>query len=110
MNRRLFLKALAAVSGGAILPQTVSLSSLSSMYKQANAAINYTSVNISDISVPRVMPQIINIFLYGGPSELAGNLSNIADIEQKSQTKYTDFFPGIVDPQSATTDGLVTFE
>jgi len=108
MNRRLFLKALAAVGGGAIIPQTVSLSSLSSMYKQANAAINYTSVNISASSVPSVMPQIINIFLYGGPSELAGNLSNIADIEQNSQSKYTDFFPGIVDSQDVATDGLVT--
>lgn len=105
MNRRLFLKALASVTGGAILPQTVSFSSLSSMYKQANAAINYTSVNIN---APSVMPQIINIFLYGGPSELAGNLSNIADIEQNSQSKYTDFFPGILDPQNVATDGLVT--
>jgi hypothetical protein len=108
MNRRLFLKALASVTGGAILPQTVSLSSLSSMYKQANAAINYTSVNINASSVPSVMPQIINIFLYGGPSELAGNLSNIADIEQNSQSKYTDFFPGILDPQDVATNGLVT--
>jgi hypothetical protein len=105
MNRRLFLKALAAVGGGSILPQTFSLSS---MYKQANAAISYSSVNISASTVPSVMPQIINIFLYGGPSELAGNLSNIADIEQSSQSKYTDFFPGILDPQDVTTDGLVT--
>ena len=105
MNRRLFLKALAAVGGGSIIPQTFSLSS---MYKQANAAISYSSVNISASTVPSVMPQIINIFLYGGPSELAGNLSNIADIEQKSQTKYTDFFPGILDPQDVATDGLVT--
>jgi len=101
MNRRLFLKALATVTGGAILPQTVSLSSLSSMYKQANAAINYTSVNLN---APSVMPQVINIFLYGGPSELAGNLSNIADIEQNSQSKYTGFFPGILTPQGQPSD------
>lgn len=105
MNRRLFLKALAAVGGGSILPQTFSLSS---MYKQANAAIDYTSVNISASSVPSVMPQIINIYLYGGPSELAGNLSNIVDINQKSQNKYTDFFPGILDPQAPMTNGSVT--
>lgn len=105
MNRRLFLKALAAVGGGSILPQTFSLSS---MYKQANAAISYSSVDISASTVPSVMPQIINIFLYGGPSELAGNLSNIADIEQNSQSKYTDFFPGILAPQDVATDGLVT--
>ncbi|MBE9564143.1 MAG: hypothetical protein IMF17_02780 [Proteobacteria bacterium] len=105
MNRRLFLKALAAVGGGAILPQTFSLSS---MYKQANAAINYSAVNITASSVPPILPQIINVFLYGGPSELAGNLSNIADIEANSQSKYTDFFQGILDPQDVATDGLVT--
>ena len=105
MNRRLFLKALAAIGGGAILPQTFSLSS---MYKQANAAINYSAVNITASSVPPVMPQIINVFLYGGPSELAGNLSNIVDIEANSQSKYTDFFPGLLDPQAPTTNGSVT--
>ena len=102
MNRRMFLKALASVSGASIIPQTFSLSS---MYRQANAGINYSSLNVTP---PAVMPQIINIFLYGGPSELAGNLSNIADIEANSQSKYTDFFPGILDPQSPTTNGLVT--
>ena len=102
MNRRMFLKALASVTGASIIPQTFSLSS---MYREANAAIPYSSLNVNP---PAIMPQIINIFLYGGPSELAGNLSNIADIEQNSQSKYTDFFPGILDPQSPTTDGLVT--
>lgn len=108
MNRRLFLKALAAVSGGAIMPQSFSLSS---MYKQANAAIDYSSVNILDTSVPGVMPQVINVFLYGGPSELAGNLSNIVDINTNSQSKYTDFFPGILEPQALAdpmSDGSVT--
>jgi hypothetical protein len=98
----MFLKALASVTGASIIPQTFSLSS---MYRQANAGVTYSSLNVTP---PAIMPQIINVFLYGGPSELAGNLSNIADIEQSSQSKYTDFFPGILDPQSATTDGLVT--
>ncbi len=101
----MFLKALAAVGGASIIPQTFSLSN---MYRQANAAINYSAVNISASTVPDIMPQVINIFLYGGPSELAGNLSNIADIEQNSQSKYTDFFPGILDPQAPGTDGSVT--
>lgn len=105
MNRRMFLKALASVCGASVIPQTFSLSS---MYKQANAAIDYSSVNISASSVPAVMPQVINLFLYGGPSELAGNLSNIVDIEQNSQTKYTNFFPGILDAQAPTTNGSVT--
>jgi len=95
MNRRMFLKALAAVSGASIIPQTFSLSS---MYRQANAGVTYSSLNVTP---PAVMPQIINIFLYGGPSELAGNLSNITDIEQNSQNKYSDFFPDILVPQTA---------
>jgi len=106
MNRRMFLKALASVTGASIIPQTFSLSH---MYRQANAAINYSAVNIP--VVPDIMPQVINIFLYGGPSELAGNLSNITDIEQNSQSKYTDFFPGILEPQNLTdntSNGSVT--
>jgi len=98
----MFIKALASVTGASIIPQRFSLSS---MYREANAAIPYSTLNVNP---PAVMPQVINIFLYGGPSELAGNLSNIADIEQNSQSKYTDFFPGISEPQSLTTNGLVT--
>ncbi len=105
MNRRIFLKTLAAAGGATILPQSFSLSS---MYKNADAAINYAAINMNASSVPVVMPQVINIFLYGGPSELAGNLSNIANIEQNSETKYADFFPGILDPQSLAGNGLVT--
>ncbi len=109
MNRRMFLKALASVTGASIIPQTFSLSS---MYRQADAAISYASV---PVTAPAVMPQIINIFLYGGPSELAGNLSNIADIEANSQSKYLPFFPGILTQQGeasgnsgANLDGSVT--
>ena len=40
-------------------------------------------------------PQIIHIFLYGGPSELAGNLTNIEDIMLNSQNAYPgSFVPG----------------
>ncbi len=105
MNRRTFLKILAAAGIAPIMPQ---VSSLTTMYKNASAAIDYSKVNINAGSVPSVMPQVINLFLYGGPSELAGNLTNIVDIEQNSQTKYTDFFPGIVAPQATATGGQVT--
>lgn len=96
MNRRTFLKILAAAGIAPIIPQ---VSSLSSMYKKANAAIDYSAINITASSVPSVMPQVINLFLYGGPSELAGNLSNIVDINQSSQTKYDKFFTGILEQQ-----------
>ena len=105
MNRRIFLKALASITGAAVIPQTFTLSS---MYTQANASIDYKLLNITDASIPDIMPQVINLYLYGGPSELAGNLSNIANIELNSQSKYTDFFPGILDPQAVGTNGSVT--
>ena len=37
-------------------------------------------------------PQMIHIFLYGGPSELAGNLTNIEDIMLDSQNAYPSSF------------------
>jgi hypothetical protein len=46
------------------------------------------------------MPQIIHIFLYGGPSELAGNLTNMADIAANSQNPY----PAAIDPNSSGSD------
>jgi len=36
--------------------------------------------------------QTIMIFLYGGASELAGNLTNYADFKDLSDTKYEDYF------------------
>ncbi len=39
--------------------------------------------------------QTIMIFLYGGPSELSGNISNIEAIKQASQSNYESYFRGI---------------
>ncbi|MGD8992235.1 MAG: DUF1501 domain-containing protein [Desulfobacterales bacterium] len=49
---------------------------------------------------PAMMPQIIHIFLYGGPSELAGNLTNIEEIAANSQNPY----PASLDPDNANND------
>ncbi len=51
-------------------------------------------------SPPAVMPQIIHVFLYGGPSELAGNLTNIEDIAANSQNPY----PAALDPNNPNND------
>jgi len=104
MNRRVFLKALAALTGASIIPQNFT----GSMYRKANAAIDYSAL---DITAPNIMPQVINVFLYGGPSELSGNLTNIADIQVNSQMSYLDFFPGLLDPQNLgdmMSDGSIT--
>ena len=88
MNKRNFLKSVAALGGSAMLPS--SLNPLA-MYKTASAAVNYSGATVV---APAVMPQVINIFLYGGPSELSGNLTNIQDIENNSQNSYAAAFGG----------------
>jgi hypothetical protein len=101
MKRRDFLK-YAGISGASVfVPSSLNLVSL---YKNANAAVQYDQASI--ITPPAVMPQVINIFLYGGPSELAGNLTNIADIENNSQNSYENVFNGITQPTSG--GGLIT--
>ncbi len=39
--------------------------------------------------------QTIVIFLYGGASELGGNLTNIEEIKQNSQSNYDSYFRGV---------------
>ena len=92
MKRRNFIKSVGAVGASALLPSTWPTAyNMSTMYKAASAAVNYTGVQIA---APTVMPQVINIFLYGGPSELSGNLTNIADIDLNSQNSYAAAFGG----------------
>ena len=86
MKRRTFIKSMGAVSASAFMPSAFKLST---MYKNASAAVNYAGANVT---APAVMPQVINIFLYGGPSELSGNLTNIQDIENNSQNSYANAF------------------
>ncbi len=87
MKRRNFLKFASSAVAAKIVPVSLGISALA---QQAQAeSPNYGAVNVS---APVVMPQIINIFMYGGASELAGNLSNIEDINTNSQNAYTDRF------------------
>jgi hypothetical protein len=106
MKRRDFLKVIGATGASVFVPSSLSLMS---MYRSANAAVNYTGVNVV---APSIMPQVINIYLYGGPSELAGNLTNIVDIENNSQSSYVDAFdePGILtyDTDGTGINGQIT--
>jgi len=79
MKRRDFLKM------SSVLPVGLSMAGLAQ--KAYSASPTYSNVTVQ---APAVMPQVINIFMYGGASELAGNLSNIADINMHSQNDYTD--------------------
>ena len=106
MKRRNFIKSMGAVGASALLPSSWPTAfNMSTMYRAASAAVDYSAVQIS---APRYMPQVINIFLYGGPSELSGNLTNIVDINNNSQNPYdvNGVFPGITELQS--NGGLIT--
>jgi hypothetical protein len=101
MNKRSFLKSVAALGGSALLPS--SLNPLA-MYKTASAAVDYSGANVV---APTVMPQVINVFLYGGASELSGNLTNIQDIEVNSQNSYAAAFgPAILELENVAVGNL----
>ncbi len=84
MKRRSFLKTISAVTAGLLLPQS-----------KARAAIDFSSVAFNSSIYNANRPQLIMVFLYGGPSELAGNLTNINAIKAASQSDYDDYFRGI---------------
>jgi hypothetical protein len=105
MKRRTFIKSLGAAGASAFMPSTFNLAS---MYKQANAAVNYAGASVT---APAVMPQVINVFLYGGPSELSGNLTNIQDIENNSQNSYANAFGDRIltfDTDGTAVNGFIT--
>lgn len=57
--------------------------------------IDYTQVNFDQATYNANSPQVIMIYLYGGASQLAGNLTNIEEIQEKSQSNYSNYFRGI---------------
>ncbi|MDH5516595.1 MAG: hypothetical protein OEY36_02090 [Gammaproteobacteria bacterium] len=97
MIRREFLKALGALGVTTIAPD---IFSDSSFIGSAHAS---PAISAATVSVPTVTPQVINIFLYGGASELAGNLTNISDLNRESQSKYTELNPRFLDAYDPTT-------
>ena len=110
MKRRSFIKSMGAVSASALVPSTWPTAfNMSTMYKAANAAVDYAGVQVA---APAIMPQVINIFLYGGPSELSGNLTNIDDINVNSQNSYVTAFGNSrilsFDDTGDATNGFIT--
>ncbi|KIM08021.1 MAG: hypothetical protein KU29_05540 [Sulfurovum sp. FS06-10] len=78
MNRRVFLKGLSLVTMSALFP---------------SLTFGSTPVNLSQVQFDSTLysnneAQTIIIYLYGGASELGGNLSNLNEIQEKSQNKY----------------------
>ncbi|MDH5393892.1 MAG: hypothetical protein OEY11_11950 [Gammaproteobacteria bacterium] len=103
MKRREFLKALGALG---VTTLAADLFTGRSFIASAQAS---PVIADASVTVPAVTPQVINIFLYGGASELAGNLTNISDLNLQSQSKYTELNPNFLnayDPVNATANEL----
>ena len=84
MKRRDFLKFASSLSATRVMPVGLSMGLLA---ERAHAfSPNYSQLTIA---APTVLPQVINIFMYGGASELAGNLSNMTDININSVNDYS---------------------
>jgi hypothetical protein len=84
MNRRDFLKQAMAASFIGSAGQLFAATPL-----QLASGIDPASLELNAI-IGDQLPRVIHIFLYGGASELAGNLTNIAQIRRESQNPYPD--------------------
>jgi len=111
MKRRDLIKSMGLLGGAALIPSMLGGRGL---IANANATgisqrqlINARAFVLGEIDYvkPTVMPQVINIFLYGGPSELGGNLSNIREINEGSPNKYSN---NIVNTTTGDFGGFVT--
>ena len=89
LNRRCFLKTAGLLGLSSLLP--------AALWKTEARAALLDNVNYIR---PAIMPQVIHIFLYGGPSELAGNLTNIDLIRANSQSPY----PSSLNPANSNSD------
>lgn len=83
MKRRNFIKLSLATIGALILSE------------DAQAAVNLGDVNFSSTISNANAAQTIFIFMYGGASQLAGNITNMDEIKTKSQSDYDNYFNGI---------------
>ena len=83
MQRRKFIKLSLVASAAVLLPSF------------ANAAnLNLSQIHFSSDTYTTNRAQTIMIFMYGGASQLAGNITNLEEIESKSQSSY-DYFRSI---------------
>ncbi len=91
MDRRAFLKslALAGVSIGGVGALGMAIGPRGAHAAGDRIARLLDQGGVSPLNDDQV-PRVINLFLYGGPSELAGNLSNIEDIHGNSQNPYPE--------------------
>ncbi|MDH5229862.1 MAG: DUF1501 domain-containing protein [Gammaproteobacteria bacterium] len=96
ISRRDILKSIALVGGAGMSASMANLGLSSNAFANVSAKrrLNARAIVAGelDFNRPLVMPQFINVFLYGGPSELAGNMTNMQElndiIKGKGQQSY----------------------
>ncbi len=84
MQRREFIKLSMAAGAAILLPNTSYAADLDLSQINFSSGINNTN-----------NAQTIMIFMYGGASQLGGNLTNIDEIKNASQSNYDNYFRGI---------------
>ncbi len=84
MQRRDFMKFSLMAGSAALVPS----------FNYA-AALDLSTVDFSSGTYQDNQAQTIIIFLYGGASQLGGNITNIDEIDTHSQNSYKDYFRGI---------------
>jgi len=77
IDRRSFLKGVGALGLSAVLP-----------YNASAAELDYDQIQFDQDIYNNNDAQTIIVYLYGGPSELAGNLTNLSQISTESQNPY----------------------
>ena len=84
MERRTFIKLSIAVSTALFMPSSVYAKNL-----------DLSEISFSKNTYDTNNAQTILIYLYGGASQLGGNLTNIDEIKTVSQSDYDSYFNGI---------------
>lgn len=84
MKRRDFIK-LSLATGSAVLLPTFSY----------GATLDVNAINFSAATYNGNAAQTIIIFMYGGASQLGGNITNLAEIDRYSQNSHADYFRDI---------------
>lgn len=83
MQRRNFIKLSLVTCASLALPQI------------SQAATDYSKISFNRATFEENSPQVLIVFLYGGASQLCGNLTNISTIQAKSQSSYNSYFRSI---------------
>ena len=84
MKRRDFMKRSLALGSTLLMPSL-----------GYSAILDSNAINFSNGVYSNNGAQTIIVFMYGGASQLGGNLSNLSEISQYSQSSYADYFRDI---------------